>query len=379
MTASKALACAFLTLMLGFEGTAYAATLLSTASAANPRVVRLAYPNAPQDAGRLVVTVLTAAGGKHADVYLSDHDDTSFHQIGRIDDPAFATGACCGTLYELPQQVGSLRTGTLLWAASVGQNVTQDRRMAIRIYRSGDDGRSWHYLSEIKSPNQFGLWEPEFTIDHAGELVMFYSDETEHAQHSQAVSKVRSDDGLIWRDPGHVVASNVQPDRPGMPVTRRLADGRWMMTYELGGPAQFMVYYRLSDDGWTWGDPANVGSGIRLPNGSFPAHTPRFTVMPDGTLLLVSQMIETPKLKPGARSGQVLLINRTGNPTMPWQTIAAPVPVPDACSASCPSHQWCPNYSSALLPSADGTQVLELASDWNTGACFTSYAWGPWR
>ena len=72
--------------------------------------------------------------------------------------------------------------------------------MAIRVYRSDDDGRTWRYLSEIRSPNEGGLWEPEFTIDRAGELVMFYSDETEHAKHSQMISKVRSDDGQTWRD-----------------------------------------------------------------------------------------------------------------------------------------------------------------------------------
>ena len=152
-----------------------------------------------------------------------------------------------------------------------------------------------------------------------------------------------------------------------------------MMTYELGGPAQFIVYYRLSNDGWNWGDPANVGAGIRLANGAFPAHTPRFTVMPDGSIVLVSQTDETPKLTLGARNGRVLLVNKAGDPATRWHTVPAPVPVPDACSASCPTYQWCPNYSSALLPSEDGTQVLELASDWDGRACFSSYAWGPLR
>ena len=98
---------------------------------------------------------------------------------------------------------------------------------------------------------------------------------------------------------GCVVASDIQRDRPGMAVTRRLADGRWMMTYELGGPAHFIVYYRLSDNSWDWGSPTNVGSEIRLPNGAFPAHAPRFTVMPDGAIPLVAQLIETPQLKRG--------------------------------------------------------------------------------
>jgi hypothetical protein len=90
-----------------------------------------------------------------------------------------------------------------------------------------------------------------------------------------------------------------------------------MMTYEPDGPAHFIVYYRLSDGGWDRDSPTNVGSEIRLPNGAFRAQAPRFTVMPDGAILLVAQLIETPELKLGARNGRVLLVNSTGNPPRP--------------------------------------------------------------
>ena len=63
-------------------------------------------------------------------------------------------------LYELPQQVGSLPAGTLLWTAAVGKKT---ERMAARIYRSYDEGRSWSFLSEIRAANPAGIWEPEFT------------------------------------------------------------------------------------------------------------------------------------------------------------------------------------------------------------------------
>jgi hypothetical protein len=223
--------------------------------------------------------------------------------------------------------------------------------MAIKIYGSQDQGRTWRYLSEIRSPNRGGLWEPEFTLGRDGALIMFFSDETDQAQYSQTIKKVRTYDGVNWRDMGYVVASEIRRDRPGMPVVRLLSDGQYMMTYELGGPAHFIVYYRLSDDGWTWGNPTNVGAEIRLPNGAF-------------TL--------------GARNGRVLLVNRAGNPATPWRTIPAPVPVPGACSETCRRYQWCPNYSSALLPTENGRQVLEFASSWTGSACITSYAWAPW-
>lgn len=67
---------------------------------------------------------------------------------------------------------------------------------------------------------------------------------------------------------------------------------------------------------------------------------------------------------PGARNGRVLLVNDAGDPATLWRTIPAPLPVPDACSETCPKHQWCPNYSSSLLTARNGAQVPEFASDW---------------
>jgi hypothetical protein len=68
-----------------------------------------------------------------------------FRPIGRINDPVFASGLCCGSLYEFPRRVGGLRERTLLWAGSIGQN-TDDKHMAIRIYQSNDKRRSWSFV-----------------------------------------------------------------------------------------------------------------------------------------------------------------------------------------------------------------------------------------
>ena len=110
----KILACALSVLMLAQGAHARAATLLSPAPAFNGRVVRLEHASRPEERQWLAATALVPAGGKHANVYLADRDNAPFRHIGEITDPEFGSGVCCGTLYEFPQQVGSLQAGTLL-------------------------------------------------------------------------------------------------------------------------------------------------------------------------------------------------------------------------------------------------------------------------
>jgi hypothetical protein len=161
----KSGAYALTTLLVVLGSAANAATLLSPAPVFNGRVVRLEHASRPEERQWLIATAVVPAGGMHANVYLADRDGASFQQIGEITDLAFGSGLCCGTLYELPQQVGSLRAGTLVWAAAVGKKT---ERMAARIYRSDDEGRSWSFLSEIRAANPGGIWEPEFTVAATG-------------------------------------------------------------------------------------------------------------------------------------------------------------------------------------------------------------------
>ena len=105
----KSGACALTALLVVLGSAASAATLLSPAPAFNGRVVRLEHASRPEERQWLVATALVPAGGMHANVYLADRDGAPFRQIGEITDPEFGSGLCCGALYELPQQVGSLR------------------------------------------------------------------------------------------------------------------------------------------------------------------------------------------------------------------------------------------------------------------------------
>jgi len=318
--------------------------------------------------GEVLASVVAFTGGNHIDLYASSNSGTSFSKVGSINDTEFATGLCCGTIFQLPRAVGTLPAGTILWAGSVGQDAA-NRRMKIKIYKSADNGRSWSYLSAVTAANTGGYWEPEFSISNDGALVMMYSDET-NAAYSQRLVKTRSYNGTAWQDLGDMVSSTVQADRPGMAVVSKLASGSRIMTFELCGPAACTVFYKTSTDGWDWGDAHNVGSAIRLADGRYFAHAPTNTVMPNGAIMVVGQVLMNGDGSVAAANGSTIFKSASGSVTGPWTTITAPVFVPGAYD------NYCPNYSSPLLSVSNGASVLELASRVQTSHCLMYFGRG---
>ncbi|MGW2954960.1 RICIN domain-containing protein [Streptomyces eurythermus] len=343
-----------------------------------PRAVRLAHNGGAN--GRVLASVVTFDGNNGIGaLHESTDNGATFHEVGRISDPdaAAGQGLCCGTLYELPRQVGALPAGTLLWAASVGQD-EQNRRMALRIWRSDDVGRTWSYLSSCAvATGTGGLWEPEFSIASDGALVCHYADETDPA-HSQKLAAVRSYDGVHWQGRHDTVASALQTDRPGMPVVRELPDGTYFMSYEIctpGGQYQCVVHYRTSADGWNWGSVTDLGVRPETVDGKYFRATPTIAWAPapgggaNGRLLLIGQRLLAKDGSVAAESGRTILAN-TENGSGPWYEIEAPVDVSD------PQVNYCENYSSPLLPSADGRQVLQIATDFDGTVCKPYFATG---
>ncbi|MFF5563993.1 RICIN domain-containing protein [Streptomyces sp. NPDC012623] len=353
-------------------------TTLRNGTGLYPRAIRLAYNGAAN--GRVLASVTTFDGNNGVGAIHESTDNGSvFREVGRIVDPESSAGQgqCCGTLFELPRQVGALPAGTLLWAASAGQDET-DRRMALRVWRSNDVGRTWSYLSSCATATGTGgLWEPEFSVASDGALVCHYADETDSG-HSQKLSATRSYDGVHWQDRRDTVASSWSPDRPGMPVVRKLPNGTYFMSYEIcnpGGQYQCVVHYRTSTDGWNWGSATSLGFRPETVDGKYfrAAPTVAWAPAPDGgangRLLLIGQMLLNRDGTPAAESGRTILAN-TENGTGPWYEIESPVRV------TSPSANYCQNYSSPLLPSADGRQVLQIATDWDGSVCKPYYATG---
>ena len=276
---------------------------------------------------------------------------------------------CCSTLYELPRQLGALAPGTLLYSASF----LLDDTPAIEIFASSDSGLTWSYLATpILAGNlAHGLWEPEFTLAADNSLVLFFSDETDPCC-SQKLVAMTSTDGLRWSTPQNVVASDVPQDRPGMAVVSALPDHTWLLTYENCGPTDHCkVFFRTSTDGLAFGNPYNPGTPVLTATGDFLAHAPNHTFDPaTGKLLLVGQVMLQSDRTLSPSNGRLVFTHLppyTGPNAGPWATIPAPVEVPQAFD------NFCPNYSSALLPTPAG--LLELASLYDpAGDCTSFYA-----
>ncbi|MES2739747.1 MAG: sialidase family protein [Pseudomonadota bacterium] len=348
-------------------------TLMADAFGAYPRLLRQSQHRNGALNGHLVASMsATEHGQPIAAFYGSVDDGRSFRRIGVIADPAFKGGMCCGTVYELPVKIGALPPGTLLFSASVGAD-REGAPMENRIYRSADGGVRWTYLSlcgrgriakTMRRPS--GIWEPEFAVAASGELVCYYSDETMDG-HSQILVRVSSADGLTWSAPATILAGDDVNARPGMPIVRQLPSGAYLMTYEhcYGGPLDCAVRAKRSADGLHWGALNDPGFRLETASGQYFRHAPTLAWspvagQPGGMLIAVGQILVDKNGVPDRDgNGKVVFTNTRADGGGPWRLAPAPLALPRAPLAT----NWCQNYSSPLLPSADGKRLLMLQTD----------------
>lgn len=200
-------------------------------------------------------------------------------------------------LYELPQAVGSLSAGTLLFAGNI---MPADKSSTnIVLYKSTDQGKTWTYLSTVDkggpatydpSPTSTttSVWEPSLNIDKTGNLVCYFSDERQKSNNIlQAVSyRESSDGGKTWNTEGNVAAVPNKSDRPGMITVTKLPNGKYMAAYEVvNRPSQSLntavVYCKFSDDGITW-NASDLGNPVKLSNGRGIGSSPYIKWVPAG-------------------------------------------------------------------------------------------------
>ena len=339
-----------------------------------PRAIRLTYGPATTN-GRIVAST-------NGVIFQSLDQGVKFQFVSKVGAKAGSKEFCCATLFELPKAVGTLAAGTLLSAAPY----TTNGQFAMQVYSSADAGKTWNYLSTVATAGVYvaggtankGMYEPTFDVTADGALVMLYADETDPCC-SQKVSQSRTYDGLKWQDQTNAIATGAFADRPGIPAISKLPDGKYFLSFELCGPASCTIFQKLSPDGWDWTPASSVGAPVlsasrqHFEHAAFNVWTPQ-AGSANGELLLVGQVLHDAGTGvPDAKNGQVVFTNTSLDASGPWtSTLLAPVPV------TAPYDNYCPNYTSALLPSVDGTAMLELASYYNAaGACLTYAGIGP--
>lgn len=350
-------------------------TLLQDAFTAYPRLVRLANQADATRNGRILSSnTQQVAGTWQAAIHESRDGGATFTRIAAILDPDFQKGICCGSLFELPQAVGTLAKGTLLYSASVGADQSAVA-MEDRIYASTDGGTTWATLpgvncgrgGRVRGGEGTGIWEPEFYIAANGSLVCVFSDETVDGR-SQVLRMTSTADGQTWSAARTIVQGSAASDRPGMAVVRRIgATGLFLMTYEWCSTAGLdcSARYKTSTDGLDWGSLGTQGTRIETAAGQFFRHTPTHTWtartgFANGVIVLTGQiLVNANGTVDTANTGNVLMVNTTADASGPWKIVPAPIIMPAPPTAT----NWCQNYSSPLLASPDGTQVLMMQTD----------------
>jgi hypothetical protein len=184
-----------------------------------------------------------------------------------------------------------LPNGTILMTMRNRQ--TDLQWYGLPVLKSIDGGYTWQFISQIdvnaNAGGRFdrGLWEPFLFVFPDGRVAAFYANE-KHADASPPYSQVISerisyDAGATW-GPEIIAAAQPGGARPGMPGFAGMANGRYILVFEvcgIGGINDCSIHYKISDDGVNWLD----GLGVQLP---YQKSGPYVTVLSNGRLLVTS-------------------------------------------------------------------------------------------
>jgi hypothetical protein len=334
------------------------------------------YPKSAQlPSGRLVAsfekaTVVPGTGsadGETLPVYKSDDHGTSWQPLSEVKapaylstDPKYAKYTSNWTnpyLYTLPQTVGQLKAGTLLLASVVSgddsyytehkaadpnwtpSNDGDRRDLAIALYSSTDEGRSWKVVNVVATGGWQGgsagavgqnvaaanthrqvdpLWEPYLMV-HKGQLVCFYSDENDYLgvdpatgtpipdpandtatdSHGQILAhRTWNGRSAGWSSPVVDVAglsedmgggkTEIGGGRPGMTNVVPTTDGKWLLTYEYWGGGANVRYALATDPLKFRAGSSGAVTSLPVDTGSHPLATggsPVIVRLPDGRLV----------------------------------------------------------------------------------------------
>ncbi len=214
-------------------------------------------------------------------------------------------------LYVLPQQIGAMPAGTLLLA---GISSPPDRSAtAIQLYRSNNEGATWSWVSEVAlgggqwgSANPTPIWEP-YLLAANNRLIVYYSDERDKANHDQKIVHQASTNGVNWGPVVEDVAMADRALRPGMPIVTRMANGQYIMVFEMVGVANTPNNFKVSSDPQSW---ASGNGGTTIDHGG----SPMIITLPNGRLAYNSY-------------GSTDIRINTGNGAGAWTPVRTSMPV----------------------------------------------------
>jgi hypothetical protein len=171
------------------------------------------------------------------------------------------------------------------------------------IMKSTDGGYTWNYVSDLDSnpnghgivtwaPYSTGLWEPFLYVLPDGRIAGFYANEKhadDNPSYSQTISeRISSDGGHTW---GPEIYAAAQPGpaiggaRPGMPGFARMANGQYILVFEVCGidpnPDICNIHYKISNDGIMWSNDL----GTLIPD---QVSAPFVCVLSTGRILVTS-------------------------------------------------------------------------------------------
>ncbi|OPH59980.1 hypothetical protein BC351_18845 [Paenibacillus ferrarius] len=190
-------------------------------------------------------------------------------------------------------QFAQLPNGDILLAM---RSVRWQESYQLKVYKSTNGGSNWSYLSTIDEKNgapgslgnpDKGVYEPHMGLLDDGSLAVMYANEkhvTENPSYSQIISeKISTNGGASWGseiyvawDPGNAGA------RPGMPVWTKMANGQYIVSFEVCGTQNCNIFYKKSSDGKTW------ASGIGTQVSTNQHGGPYLISLTDGRLVLSS-------------------------------------------------------------------------------------------
>jgi hypothetical protein len=211
--------------------------------------------------------------------------------------------------YTLPQAIGTMPAGTLLLA---GIAAPPDRSAtAVVLYSSTNNGLTWKYVSEVASgggktgSNLTPIWEPNLLVAN-NKLIVYYSDERDKAHNNQKLVHQTSTDGVTWGSVVNDVAPSDTNLRPGMAVVAKMANGQYIMTYEVVNLSGTPNNFKISSNPESW-NPTDLGTTIDY------GGSPFITSLPNGRLAYNSY-----------GSGNILI--NTNNGSGAWTSVLSNMP-----------------------------------------------------